>query len=388
MLVGRFEARSPERLEEIRTDDGTDGISPYRQLTAFPSFITNQGVQSMLATLNSLENAVSDAVSEEEAHELYETYCVPAPGAPLFQAATANLSPWTELKVDTTAPDRGPLLIVSGDDAWEMLEPYVGHVAPDLRDRMSRWTADEDVFSAHRVDEQLAKALDRKVWLPSGGSLVIDRTEAMTVVDVNTGKFTGSGGNLEETVTKNNLEAAEEIVRQLRLRDIGGIIVIDFIDMVLESNRDLVLRRLVECLGRDRTRHQVAEVGGVAQADLEQALNIGVGLVAIVDEASADGTQVAVASYGGEFSLFTPGSRRGQRVALDVDPGWTDWLGLSVRYLYAERPAAYKTPPVSRSNKVPSDQLIASTTGSLATTGNSIGCTPAISSRTRMTWQL
>jgi ribonuclease E len=102
--------------------------------------------------------------------------------------------------------------------------------------------------------------MDRKVWLPSGGSLVIDRTEAMTVVDVNTGKFVGSGGNLEETVTKNNLEAAEEIVRQLRLRDIGGIIVIDFIDMVLESNRDLVVRRLLECLGRDRTKHQVAEV--------------------------------------------------------------------------------------------------------------------------------
>ena len=106
----------------------------------------------------------------------------------------------------------------------------------------------------------MLKALDRKVFLPSGGSLVIDRTEAMTVVDVNTGKYTGSGGNLEETVTRNNLEAAEEIVRQLRLRDLGGIIVIDFIDMVLESNRDLVLRRLTECLGRDRTKHQVAEV--------------------------------------------------------------------------------------------------------------------------------
>ena len=151
-------------------------------------------------------------------------------------------------------------LVVSGDDAWDMLEPYVGHVAPDLRDRMSRWTGEKDVFSENRVDEQLAKALDRKVWLPSGGYLVIDRTEAMIVVDVNTGKFTGAGGNLEETVTKNNLEAAEEIVRQLRLRDLGGIIVIDFIDMVLESNRDLVLRRLIECLGRDRTKHQVAEV--------------------------------------------------------------------------------------------------------------------------------
>jgi ribonuclease E len=151
-------------------------------------------------------------------------------------------------------------LVVSGDDAWDMLEPYLGHVAPDLRDRMSRWTKEQDVFTAHRIDEQLAKAMDRKVWLPSGGYLIIDRTEAMIVIDVNTGKFTGQGGNLEETVTKNNLEAAEEIVRQLRLRDLGGIIVIDFIDMVLESNRDLVLRRLLECLGRDRTKHQVAEV--------------------------------------------------------------------------------------------------------------------------------
>ena len=151
-------------------------------------------------------------------------------------------------------------LVVSGDDTWDTIEGYVSYVASSLRDRLERWTGETDVFAAYRIDEQIAKALERKVWLPSGGSLVFDRTEAMTVIDVNTGKFTGSGGNLEETVTKNNLEAAEEIVRQLRLRDIGGIIVIDFIDMVLEANRDLVLRRLVECLGRDRTKHQVAEV--------------------------------------------------------------------------------------------------------------------------------
>ncbi|MCO7194101.1 translation initiation factor IF-2 N-terminal domain-containing protein, partial [Pseudonocardia sp. McavD-2-B] len=151
-------------------------------------------------------------------------------------------------------------LIVSGADAWETVSGYVEHVAPELTDRMHRHTGPSDVFTEYRIDEQLLKALDRKVWLPSGGTLVIDRTEAMTVVDVNTGKFTGSGGNLEETVTRNNLEAAEEVVRQLRLRDIGGIIVVDFIDMVLEANRDLVLRRLTECLARDRTRHQVAEV--------------------------------------------------------------------------------------------------------------------------------
>jgi ribonuclease E len=151
-------------------------------------------------------------------------------------------------------------LVVSGDSAWQTVSEYVTSVAPDLAERLQHYVGNGDVFAEYRVDEQLAKALDRKVYLPSGGSLVIDRTEAMTVVDVNTGKFTGQGGNLEQTVTRNNLEAAEEIVRQLRLRDIGGIIVVDFIDMVLESNRDLVLRRLVECLGRDRTKHQVAEV--------------------------------------------------------------------------------------------------------------------------------
>ncbi|MCW2848813.1 MAG: RNAse, partial [Marmoricola sp.] len=172
-------------------------------------------------------------------------------------------------------------LVVQGDDAWKLVSDYVSHVAPDLQDRIERYEPGEDgrdLFASYRVDEQIAKGLDRKVWLPSGGSLVIDRTEAMTVVDVNTGKFTGSGGNLEETVTKNNLEAAEEMVRQLRLRDIGGIIVIDFIDMVLESNRDLVLRRLVECLGRDRTRHQVAEVTSLGLVQMTRK-RIGTGLV-------------------------------------------------------------------------------------------------------------
>jgi ribonuclease E len=171
-------------------------------------------------------------------------------------------------------------LVIEGDDAWDTVQSYVVQVAPDLEDRLERYERkkDQDVFAAYRLDEQIKKGLDRKVWLPSGGSLIIDRTEAMTVVDVNTGKFTGSGGNLEETVTKNNLEAAEEIVRQLRLRDIGGIIVVDFIDMVLESNRDLVLRRLVECLGRDRTRHQVAEVTSLGLVQMTRK-RIGTGLL-------------------------------------------------------------------------------------------------------------
>ncbi|GAA3686417.1 hypothetical protein GCM10023081_24700 [Arthrobacter ginkgonis] len=174
-------------------------------------------------------------------------------------------------------------LIVSGDEAWDTIEAYVTYVAPDLVSRLEKWEGEEDIFAANRIDEQIHKALERKVFLPSGGSLVIDRTEAMTVVDVNTGKFTGSGGNLEETVTKNNLEAAEEIVRQLRLRDIGGIIVIDFIDMVLESNRDLVLRRLVECLGRDRTKHQVAEVTSLGLVQMTRK-RMGTGLLEVFSE--------------------------------------------------------------------------------------------------------
>jgi ribonuclease E len=151
-------------------------------------------------------------------------------------------------------------LVIEGDDAYETVEAYLQHVAPDLVSRMRKHVGTTGVFTAYRIDEQILKGLDRKVYLPSGGHLVFDRTEAMTVIDVNTGKYTGTGGNLEETVTRNNLEAAEEIVRQLRLRDIGGIVVIDFIDMVLESNRELVLRRLTECLGRDRTKHQVTEI--------------------------------------------------------------------------------------------------------------------------------
>ncbi len=174
-------------------------------------------------------------------------------------------------------------LVISGGDAWDVVDTYVENVAPDLAERLERFDDDEDVFAAYRIDEQIAKGLDRKVWLPSGGSLIIDRTEAMTVVDVNTGKFTGSGGNLEETVTKNNLEAAEEMVRQLRLRDIGGIIVVDFIDMVLESNRDLVLRRMVECLGRDRTRHQVAEVTSLGLVQMTRK-RIGTGLLEAFSE--------------------------------------------------------------------------------------------------------
>ncbi len=169
-------------------------------------------------------------------------------------------------------------MLVQGDQAWDDIQNYIGHIAPELASKIEKWSSNKDLFTENRVEEQLAKAFDRKVYLPSGGSLVIDRTEAMIVIDVNTGKFIGKGGNLEETVTKNNLEAAEEIARQLRLRDMGGIIVIDFIDMTLESNRELVLRRLVECLGRDRTKHQVAEVTSLGLVQMTRK-RVGQGLI-------------------------------------------------------------------------------------------------------------
>jgi len=169
-------------------------------------------------------------------------------------------------------------LTIQGNEAWEEISSYLGSIAPELVGKLEKYSGKSDLFADFRVEEQLAKAFDRKVYLPSGGSLVIDRTEAMIVIDVNTGKFIGKGGNLEETVTKNNLEAAEEIARQLRLRDLGGIIVIDFIDMVLESNRDAVLRRLVECLGRDRTKHQVAEVTSLGLVQMTRK-RVGQGLI-------------------------------------------------------------------------------------------------------------
>jgi len=212
-------------------------------------------------------------------------------------------------------------LVVSGPIVVKEVRAYVDSDAPDLAERVETWTDTKDVFAAYRVEEQLTKALDRKVWLPSGGSLVIDRTEAMTVIDVNTGKFVGQGGNLEETVTKNNLEAAEEIVRQLRLRDIGGIIVVDFIDMVLESNRDLVLRRLIECLGRDRTKHQVAEVTSLGLVQMTRK-RIGQGLLEVFST-----TCDSCGGRGHHVSLHLPEAeakpviaKAGKRKGKGVDP--------------------------------------------------------------------
>lgn len=234
-------------------------------------------------------------------------------------------------------------LVVSGDSAWRTVDAYISAVAPDLLERLDHWVDNDDVFARYRVDEQLMKALDRKVWLPSGGSLVIDRTEAMTVVDVNTGKFTGSGGNLEQTVTKNNLEAAEEIVRQLRLRDIGGIIVVDFIDMVLESNRDLVLRRLVECLGRDRTKHQVAEVTSLGLVQMTRK-RIGSGLLESFSEncevCSGRGIKVSL----GHAHEPAPRSRR---PAGAVDPAQVAARALAAREAEGGTPDSAQEPALN-----------------------------------------
>jgi ribonuclease E len=174
-------------------------------------------------------------------------------------------------------------LVVSGKTANSTIRSYLANVAPDLVERLVEYSDSEDIFDHFRIGDQIVKALERKVYLPSGGSLVIDRTEAMTVVDVNTGKFIGSGGNLEETVTKNNLEAAEELVRQLRLRDIGGIIVIDFIDMIQQSNQEAVRRRLLECLSRDRTKNQVSEITSLGLVQMTRK-KIGIGLLETYSE--------------------------------------------------------------------------------------------------------
>ena len=169
-------------------------------------------------------------------------------------------------------------LMLDDDNAHEAVMEYLNETAPHLVDRVHRYRdKDMSLFERFHVEDQLRKALDRRVWLPSGGHLVIDRTEALTVIDVNTGKFVGSS-NLEDTVLQNNLEAAEEIGRQLRLRDIGGIIVIDFIDMEIEKNRQAVLRRLRETLAKDKTRTQVFEVSNLGLVEMTRK-NVSKGLL-------------------------------------------------------------------------------------------------------------
>jgi ribonuclease E len=159
-------------------------------------------------------------------------------------------------------------VLIDDADLYQEVHEYVAALIPELADRIELYDDPAlPIFERQHVHEQLHKALDRKVWLPSGGSLIIERTEALTVIDVNTGKNVGSS-SLEETVYRNNLEAAEEIARQLRLRDIGGIIVIDFIDMEIRKNREAVLKLFKDCLARDKTRTQVFDISELGLVEM------------------------------------------------------------------------------------------------------------------------
>ncbi|MGH9137210.1 MAG: Rne/Rng family ribonuclease, partial [Acidimicrobiales bacterium] len=163
---------------------------------------------------------------------------------------------------------------------YEEIRDYVASISPTLADRVEYFDPDAEplpLFERYHVHEQLHKALDRKVWLLSGGSLIIEHTEALTVIDINTGKNVGTS-SLEETVFRNNLEAADEIARQLRLRDIGGIIVIDFIDMEIRANRDTVIKRFRDALARDKTRTQVFDISELGLVEMTRK-RIGEGLL-------------------------------------------------------------------------------------------------------------
>ncbi len=210
------------------------------------------------------------------------------------RAQTANaLEPVYEepdLVVRVIRDNFGPdfdALVVDSQDVRDKVAAYLEEVMPEALDKLQLYQPPSDrkreqplsLFDAYHVTEQLKQALERKVWLPSGGYLIIEKTEAMTIIDVNTGKFTGST-NLEETVLKTNLEAAEEVVRQLRLRDIGGMIVIDFIDMLLKANQDQVVRRLKRELLRDRTKTRVSDVSRLGLVQMTRK-NVSQGLLEV-----------------------------------------------------------------------------------------------------------
>ena len=171
-------------------------------------------------------------------------------------------------------------IIIDDRALYEDVKGYVSSITPALADRVQYYDRDAEnmsLFERHHVTEQLRKAVDQKVWLPSGGSLIIEQTEALTVIDVNTGKNVGKS-SLEETVYRNNLEAAREIARQLRLRDIGGIIVIDYVDMEIKKNRDEVVRVFREALAQDKTRTQVFDISDLGLVEMTRK-RIGEGLV-------------------------------------------------------------------------------------------------------------
>ncbi len=227
------------------------------------------------------EGATTEELQRDVTRLLQQWEAIEAKAARSTAPALLYKEPDTTVRVireEFNASYRGVLI----DDAvlYEEVRDYVASITPELADRVERFDAEADglpVFERHHVHEQLHKALDRKVWLPSGGSLIIERTEALTVIDVNTGRNVGKT-NLEETVYRNNLEAADEVARQLRLRDIGGIIVIDFIDMEIKKNRDEVIRVFREALGRDKTRTQVFDISELGLVEMTRK-RIGEGLV-------------------------------------------------------------------------------------------------------------
>ena len=168
-------------------------------------------------------------------------------------------------------------LLIENNEKFDDIKSYISDTSPELNEIVEKYSDDLDLFERYHIEDQIKKALDRKVWLPSGGHLIIDRTEALTVIDVNTGKFVGKD-SLEQTVFENNLEAAEEIARQLRLRDIGGIIVIDFIDMETQKRQQELLSKFKQELAKDKTRTQVFDISRLGLVEMTRK-NVSAGLI-------------------------------------------------------------------------------------------------------------
>ena len=168
-------------------------------------------------------------------------------------------------------------LLIENNKQFDNVKQYISDTSPELSGIVEKYEDSLDLFERYHIEDQIKKALDRKVWLPSGGHLIIDRTEALTVIDVNTGKFVGKD-SLEQTVFENNLEAAEEIARQLRLRDIGGIIVIDFIDMETQRRQQELLNKFKQELAKDKTRTQVFEISRLGLVEMTRK-NVSAGLI-------------------------------------------------------------------------------------------------------------
>ena len=254
---------------------------------------------------------ILDRVKPDEHGLIVRTAAEHATEAELVGDMTVLLKQWDEIERKAAKAQRPTLLsrepelavrvireefsadyrgvMIDDERLFEEVRDYVQAFNPELADRVEFYDADKEglsLFERFHVHEQVHKALDRKVWLPSGGSLIIEHTEALTVIDVNTGKNVGKS-NLEETVFHNNMEAAEEVAKQLRLRDIGGIIVIDFIDMEIRENRAKVVAVLRDALARDKTRSQVFDIGELGLVEMTRK-RIGEGLLTEYSEICPD----------------------------------------------------------------------------------------------------